>query len=272
MKDFLNEGRIGKSLPDIDVDFQATQRENVKSYIKEKYGEKYFCSIGTYTTFKLKGTIADLSREYSIPVQDKNFITKLIEDGGEGKAKGEEFTILFQNAIKFKAIRDFVQNNLELVNKIPLIIQQQHSASVHPCATVIVPDEKTVFQCLPLRSENGELVCEWEGKYVEEVGFLKEDILGILQLDKFRSILDLIKQSTGDDVDIYNLPMDDKKVYHYFANGWSEDLFHFGSKGLTEYCSKLKPDTIEDLIAIIAIYRPGTMYLGSHNDYILLKK
>lgn len=269
---FLNEGRVGKSLPDIDVDFQAERKEEVKHYIKTKYGEDYFCSIGAYTTFRLKAAISDLSREYNIPVEEKNYITKIIDDKHDGRYSQGDFITIFQNAIKLKAIKDFTQQNLPLVNKVALILLQQHSASIHPCATVIVPKDKTIYEWLPLRSENGELVCEWEGKYVEEIGLLKEDILGINQLDKFKSILDLIKQSTGEIVDIYNLPMDDKKVYYYFANGWCEDLFHFGSKGLTDYSYKLKPDCIEDLIAIIAVYRPGTMYLGAHNDYVLLKQ
>lgn len=268
---FLNEGRIGKSLPDIDIDFQANRKEEVKQYIKSKYGANYFCSIGTYTTLQLKAIIQDLGRELNIDKVQRNYITKILDDRFDRRFSNGKFTTIFENAVEVRVIRDFVQSNTDLIENIPLCLDQPRAQSVHPCATVIIPKGRDIFEWIPVRKEGEELVSEWEGSYIETLGLLKEDILGIRQLDKFRFIIDLVKQDTGVDLDIYNLPMDDRDVFEYFRRGWNEDLFHFGSKGLTSYCIQVQPDTIHELIAIIALYRPGTMYVGSHTEYLNLK-
>lgn len=101
---------------------------------------------------------------------------------------------------------------------------------------------------------------------------MKEDILGILQLSKFGDILKLIKDDTGEEINLYELPLDDPKVYSYFQRGWNGDVFHFGAKGLTGYCRMLKPDNITELVNCIGLYRPGVMEGNFHNEYILRKR
>ena len=123
---------------------------------------------------------------------------------------------------------------------------------------------------VPTRLQQGLIVSEWGGGEMDDAGFLKDDILGIKQLDKFTDILDLIKHNGKEVPNIYNLPHD-PEVFRYFGNGWNGDVFQLGSTGLTEYSKALKPQRLEDLIAATAVYRPGPMENGYHTTYVKCK-
>ncbi|MFA5582747.1 MAG: DNA polymerase III subunit alpha [Bacteriovoracaceae bacterium] len=273
---FLNEGRVGKSLPDIDCDFMASRRDEVKHYMERKYGKEQVCSVGSYNTLKLKSAIKDFSRQESIEVQEVNYITSILDDGF-----GEEHTFLdreliFKEALRAKPLKAFLQNHPDVIHNAIRVIGSPRSQSIHPCATLILPNEKSIYDWIPVKTMLGSdgqpvLVSEWEGGELEAAGFLKEDILGIRQLDKFASILSLIKLNHNVEVDIYNLPVVDERVIRYYKKGWTQDVFHFGAKGLTEYCRQSQPDSIDDLIAAIALYRPGPIESNLHNEYILRK-
>lgn len=267
---FLTRERAYKSLPDLDSDFPADRRDEVKRYMEERYGVNQVCSVGTYTTLQLKAAIKDLVRQENADYAEVNYVTTVLD---LDKATVKE---LFQNASKKKRVKNFVKNHVESVNDISLILGQPKSQSIHACATLIVPKEKDIYRWIPVKrmtmSDGGDvIVSEWEGSELEKAGFLKEDILGIKQLSKVTDILSLIKENTGKDIDVYKLPLDDRKVYHYFSNGWNGDTFHFGTKGLTEYCKDVQPNTIDDLIAAISLYRPGAMENNFHNEYVLRK-
>lgn len=267
---FLTKERAEKSLPDLDTDFPGDKRDEVKRYMEERYGVNQVCSVGTYTTLQLKAAIKDLTRQENADFSEVNYVTTVLDlDNGSLKE-------LFQNAVKKKRIKKFVQDHSESVNDVALILGQPKSQSIHACATLIVPREKDIFRWIPVKKMklgDGEdvLVSEWEGGELESAGFLKEDILGIRQLSKITDILELIKENTGESINVYRLPLDDKKVYKYFSNGWNGDTFHFGSKGLTEYCKDVLPESIGDLIAAISLYRPGAMENNFHNEYVLRK-
>lgn len=262
---FLNEGRIKKSLPDIDTDFPGKARPRVKAYIEQRFGETQVCSVGTYTNMKLRGAIKELARIEGVPFQDANRVTKYIADNDK------TLEDLFTCASKNKTVSTFIRNYPQIINFLPLLLNQPKARSIHACAMIIFPKEKDMYTWSPIREQDGQLVSEWEGNEMELAGFLKEDILGIAQLDKFVDILDLIKKNTGEIVDMYTLPLDDATIYEYFCNGWNGDVFHFGSHGLTSYCKELQPTNIEDLIAGISLYRPGAMENNFHNEYIKRK-
>lgn len=252
---------------DIDTDFEGERRGEVKRYMEEKYGVAQVCSVGTYATLKIKALLKDFSRLHNVDLGDIERVNHLIEDN-------IDFTGLFKSSSAYATVKKFVRDNSHFINDIPLAYKQPRSTSIHACATLILPTEKTVYEWIPVKkmtSKDGEpvLVSEWEGSELESVGFLKEDILGIQQLDKFRAILNSIKKQSGKDIDIYNLPFEDKKVFKYFQHGWNGDVFHFGSAGLTGYSKMLKPKNINDLIAGIALYRPGAMESNFHNEYVL---
>lgn len=263
---FLNEGRVKKSLPDVDVDFPGEDRGKVKLYMEQRFGEVNVCSVGTYSALQLRAAIKDMSRVYGLEFQEVNDMMKLfaVDD-----RKPED---LFRIACAQPRVKRFVREHPDLVNEVMLIMPAPKARSVHACATMIFPKEHDMFHWTPIRKQNGEYVTEWEGGEMDGAGFLKNDILGIKQLDKFQNMVRLVNENEGVDVDIFNVPLDDPEVYRYFQNGWTEDNFHFGSRGLTGYCKEMKPENIEDLIAAIALYRPGAMENGFHTEYVKRKE
>lgn len=270
---FLNEGRMKGSFPDIDTDFEGSRRDEVKRYMEEKYGKTKVASIGTYTTLQTKNSLKELARAaLAAPAQKMNYLTSILDDTGS-------WTALFKDALRKPAMKDFVRENPGVLEDMPLCLNSPKSQSVHPCATVIIPDALdengnalTIFDVLPMRkTDDGMLVTEWEGGEIEAAGFLKEDILGIKQLDKIRMIFDLVEETTGEVLDLENIPLDDPKTLELFKQGFNEDVFHFGSEGLSGYSFQVKPDSIIDLINMNALFRPGPMGSGAHNSYVKLK-
>lgn len=275
---FLNKGRVeGGSMPDVDLDFSGERRDEVKRYMEERYGIHQVFSVGTYNTLKLKSAIKDLAKLYNLEIQATNYITSIIGEDFEDISSGTDIVSIFQTACKTKQIMSFIQDNSELVNDLVSVLNLPKTQSIHACATIILPDERDVFHWVPVKNmltKSGEtcLVSEWEGGELESIGLLKEDILGIQQLDKFQFILNLIKKNQGIDIDIYNLDYTDEVVYKYFRKGWNQDVFHFGAKGLTQYCKLSKPETLGDLIAVISLFRPGPIESNLHNEYVLRKE
>lgn len=263
---FLSKDR--KSLPDIDVDFESKHRDEVKAYIEKRYGSEYFCSIGTYTTLQIKQAIKDLSKTKGVEYSKANYLTNSLN------LRTGDWKDIFENALGKTVVYNFVKEYPELINDIPLCLNSPKASSIHPCATIILPKDKNknIFNTLPVRIEDGVLVSEWEGNEIADAGYLKEDILGIRQLDKFKFILILIKETTGEKVDIYNINTKDPKVFDLFQHGHNSDVFHFGSALLSSYSREVQPESLEDLIAMISLVRPGAMQSGAHNDYVNLKK
>lgn len=244
--------------------------------MEEKYGSERVCSIGTYTTFQIKAAIKDLSRAKGLDIGTTELVCSLI--GGEttdGRFFREPWSFIFGAALKNSIIKSFVENNPELIEHIQLCLGQPKASSVHACATLILPENESIFTSIPVRQGeiDGEklLVSEWEGELIEKAGYLKEDILGITQLDKFRMIMNLVKENYDCDIDIYSIPLHEKEVYKMFQKGYNGDVFHLGSKSLTKYCVELQPDKIDDLIASLAVYRPGPIENNTHNEFILLR-
>ena len=278
---FLNETRVSgeraksaDSMPDIDVDFPTEFRDTVKEYIKNKYGYAYTCSIGTYTRMKLKTCIKDFGKVKGLSFDLTNKLTKDIDDQIE-----YTWGDLIEYASKSKILFKFVQDYPELVHLTKYALLQPKAESVHPSAVVIVPKHRVdgsnadidLWEWMPVKKIDGVLVSEWEGKYIDKSGFLKEDILGLSQLDKFKSILTMIEKNCGKKIDVNKIPLDDEATFRYFKRGWNEDVFQFGTTGLMNYCRQVKPDTLENLIAMTALFRPGPMEMNAHGDFSDIK-
>lgn len=267
---FLNEGRLGHSLPDIDCDFMGSRRDEIKRYLEKKYGEDYVMSIGTYGTFKLKNSFKDLTRVKGFDSSLCNYITSFFPDPGQQQP--QYYWELIQQACKFKPIYDFISKYPEPIEELPLILNQPKNSSIHAAGVVIVPKEYgTIYEQLPVKQQDGLLVSEWEGHFIDEAGFLKIDVLGIKQLDKFASISKLIKEQLNKNITFKDVILDDQQVFDLFRQGSNEDVFQFGASGLKAYCKELQPDNIEDLIATVAVYRPGPIESGTHMKYISRK-
>lgn len=269
---FLNEGRVGKSLPDLDIDFSASRKDEVKRYMEQRYGVNQVCSIGTYTTLQLKAALREFCRLENIPVEDVNYFSKLLD------IETGNLVDIFKMAAKNSRLKKLIQDYPQIVNSIDLVLGQPKAASVHACATLILPKEKDIYSWIPVKMvEFGKdnqkiLVSEWEGDELDSAGFLKEDILGIQQLDKFQTIIDLVKENTGEVIDIYSIPLDDEEVYSRFKRKLNSDVFHFGAVGLSQYLKELHPENIEDLIVAISLYRPGPIESGFHKKYLELRE
>lgn len=276
---FLNKTRVSgeraksaDALPDIDVDFEGQRRGDVKRYIERKYGIDNVCSIGTYSRMKVKSALKDFGKIEGLNFDTVNIATKQIPNSIKSYWKD-----IFDIAIDNPKLKSFVQSNAELVENIQGILGQPRTSSIHASAVLILPKEDeegnpmTAFDWLPVRKIDGVYVSEWEGKYIDSAGFLKEDILGIAQLDKFQAIVTEIERNQGFRLDLNEIDFNIDYVFDYFKKGWNEDVFQFGTTGLKGYSRKVKPDHIEDLISMNAVFRPGPMDSGAHNDFADIK-
>lgn len=255
--------REGQS--EIDTDFPGSDRNRVKEYMEQKYGASQVCSVGTYSALQLRAAIKDFSRLENIPFADVNYITGLLSDSDR------KFEDLMVAACSNSRVKEFINTYPNMIHELSIILGAPKARSVHACAMMVFPDEHDMFRWCPIRQQDGQMVSEWEGMEMDSAGFLKEDILGVKQLDKFQDILRLIKENTGEEIDLYSVPLDDEKVFEFFQKGWNGDVFHFGSKGLTGYCKEVLPTCMEDLIAAISLYRPGAMENNFHKEYVLRK-
>ena len=261
-----------KDMPDIDCDFETDGRDRVKEYIRNRYGTEFSCSVGTYARMKLKTCIKDFAKVKGLPFDYTNKITKDIDDQIEC-----EFADLFEFACKSKTLYKFIQDYPEIVHAIRYSLMSCKAESVHPSAVIIVPkknenDEDTpVFSWMPVKKIDGLFVSEWEGKYTEQALFLKEDILGLNQLDKFHNILDLILKNRGKKINTDEIPFDDEEVFRFFRKGWCEDVFQFGTMSLMNYCKQVKPTEFSDLVAMTALFRPGPIASNAHSNFADIK-
>lgn len=276
---FLNATRVSgerakssDSLPDVDADFPVAFRDIVKEYMSKRYGKNHVCSVGTYTRMKLKTCLKDFGKVMGVPFAVMNKLTKDIDDQIE-----YTWGDLFNYAATSRELFRFVQDHPELVHMTKYALTQCKTSSIHPSAVIVVPQEDEdgnpidLFGWMPMKKMGDVLVSEWEGKYVDKSGFLKEDILGLNQLDKFSSIIKLIAKNRREQIDVNTIPFNDEEVYRYFQRGWCEDVFQFGAMGLMNYCREAKPQSLDDLIAMTALFRPGPMDVKAHETFVDIK-
>ncbi len=260
-------------MPDVDEDFSPKGRDLVKEYIKNKYGHDYSCSVGTYTRMKLKTCLKDFAKVRNLPFDYINKITKDIDDQID-----YTWGDLIEYATKSKALFKFIQDYPEIVHATKYSMMSCKAESVHPSAVIIVPKvsqetgkRMNIYEWMPIKKIDGLLVSEWEGKYTEAGLFLKEDILGLNQLDKFQGMLQLVKKHYGKDIDLNAIPFDDEEVFRFFRKGWCEDIFQFGTMSLMNYCKQVKPTEFSDLVAMTALFRPGPIASHAHLDFADIK-
>ena len=255
---------VDGTLPDIDTDFAGRNRAEIKQYMEDRFGSAQVCSVGSHATMKLKGLVKDFARMFSLDFQEANIITSIIDAGDSTMLD------LIKRASNEPKLKAFIQRNSDIFYMMPSLLDQPKTQSIHPCAVIIFPKVMSASEWVPTRYQQGLIVSEWSGNEMDDAGFLKDDILGIKQLDKFTDILDLIEKNGKEVPNIYDLEYD-SEVFRYFGNGWNGDVFQLGSTGLTEYTKSLKPQRLEDLIAATAVYRPGPMENGYHTTYVKCK-
>jgi DNA polymerase-3 subunit alpha len=261
---FLNPERV--SLPDIDIDFCERRRGEVIEYVTQKYGRANVAQIITFGTMKARAVVRDVARVMDIPYADADKVAKAVPpalDMTLAKAL-EESPALKELQQKDERIR-------ELLSVAQRLEGMTRHASVHAAGVVIAPRPLTEF--VPLyKSQKDEIVTQWAMKEVERVGLLKMDFLGLSTLTLIRDALDEIKRTEGTDLDIDAIPLDDAKTFQLFSEGQTYGVFQFESSGMRELLRKAKPERLDDLIALNALYRPGPLKSGMVDDYISRKQ
>lgn len=264
IKETIGKRLQGGSLPDIDTDFPTSKRMQVKEYMDERFGETQVASVGTFTTLKLKGALKDLDRQLDNNVTLANLMTAIISE------QDTSMLDLYTRAAKEPRLKEFIKRNSDIFHIMPTLLNQPKSKSIHSCAVIVAPHQLSIEEWAPMRTQKGLRVTEWSGYELDDAGFLKEDILGLAQLDKFQNILDLIKLNGKEVPDIYDLPQD-PEVYRFFSNGWNGDVFQMGTDSLSAYTRYMKPNCLDDLTAVVALHRPGPMENHYHEIYVKCK-
>jgi len=255
---FLNPERI--SMPDIDIDFCRIGRQKIIDYVVEKYGRNSVAQIVTFGTLAAKSAIKDVARVMEIPPVEANNLTKLMpnpEQSGQQLTLAESIrSTEFSTAIYANPVYS------EIYQKACFIEGLIRQTGIHAAGVVIVPGDLSDYVPLATnqKSENEDVILvQYEGKWLEELKLLKMDFLGLNNLSVIHKALELIKQYKDVDIDIDNIDLNDKKTYDLLSKGQTEGVFQFESDGMTKYLREMKPNQLSDLIAMVALYRPGPM-------------
>ena len=252
---FLNPYR--PSPPDIDMDFADDRREEILEYAKEKYGKNHVAQIGTFGTMMAKGAVRDVTRALGKPYELGDRISKLIPTGSQG------FPMTIDQAMSLTPeLAEIYKKEKEVKEIIDIAKKLEGSArhvSVHAAGVVISPTNLTDYAPLQYEPSGDKIITQYDMYSVEEAGLLKMDFLGIKNLSTLGNSVELVRQRRGIDIDIENIPLDDKNTFEHLAKGETIGLFQLGGSGMTRYLKELKPTTITDIMAMIALFRPGPM-------------
>ncbi len=250
---FLNPDRI--SMPDIDIDFDEDGRDRVLKYVVGKYGTDKVAQVITFGTMAAKGAIRDVGRVHKLPLDEVNRLCKLVPS-----RPGISLKLAYEEVPELKAARlssnKLISETLKYAEDLEGSVRQ---TGLHACGIIIGKDDLTDYIPVMKVKESELLVTQFDGVFIEKVGMLKMDFLGLKTLAIINDALKIIKLSKGIEVDIETIPLDDPETYELFSNGKTTGIFQFESDGMKKYLRELKPNKIEDLIAMNALYRPGPM-------------
>lgn len=250
---FLNPERV--SMPDIDVDFQDDRREEVVNYVIDKYGHDHVCQIVTFNTYGPKVAIKDLGKAAGLPLVRLEMLTKLIPTIGKFKKSARE---MYQESNQFQSL---VRKDPVMQQLMPSVFVTENlprNISTHAAGVVLSKEPLDTIVPITLGPSN-TIVSQYSKDYIEEVGLLKMDFLGLRNLTILSYILKGIEQHEGIKLDLNQLPLDDQKTYHMIASGDTFGIFQLESDGMVSLLRKMKVSEFEDIIAAIALYRPGPM-------------
>ncbi|HEX8390642.1 MAG TPA: DNA polymerase III subunit alpha, partial [Candidatus Saccharimonadales bacterium] len=251
---FLNPDRI--SMPDVDIDIQDTRRDEVIQYCVEKYGKERVANIATFGKMAARAAVRDVARVLQMPYADANRLAKLIPPPVQGRHILLKDSLL-QDA-DLKAEYDKSQLAREVIDYAIILEGTIRSHGVHAAGVVIAPDDIVKFAPLEMSSK-GVVATQYPMGPVEELGLLKMDFLGLSNLSIINNALRIIRKVYGDDIQLRDIPLDDVPTYELFQRGDTTGVFQLESAGMKRYLRELKPTVFEDIIAMVALYRPGPM-------------
>lgn len=214
-----------------------------------------------------------MARVHRVPHSTVNYITAILEDN-------MDWTDLFRVAATNRKVWSFIQTYPEMIEDVRGVIGQPKASSIHASAIIVTPEKRNgraveCFDFLPIRKMENQLVSEFDGYSVDSIGLLKEDVLATKELSKLSAIINLVNETYGTHYSIESITRDkleDEKTYRMLADGYTQNVFQFSSRGITRFIQDVQPTCIEDLIAVNALYRPATLDIGATDDYVRYRR
>ena len=257
---FLNPARI--SMPDIDIDFCIHGRDKVIQYVADKYGRNNVSQIITFGTMKARGVIRDVGRTLNVPLSEVDRIAKLVPEG-----PGVKLDRAIREEPELQSLENGSGTSRKLLSISRSLEGLARHASTHACGVVI--SDRPLTEYLPLyKGTKGEIMAQFTMDKVEQLGLIKFDFLGLKTLTVLKEALKLIATSTGTKIDLDRISLEDKGTYQLCSDGKTTGVFQLESSGMKELLRKLSPETFEDIIALVALYRPGPLGSNMVDDFI----
>ena len=251
---FLNPDRI--SMPDMDIDIQDSRRDEVIDYCVEKYGRDRVANIVTFGRMAARNSVRDVARVLQVPYSEADRLSKMIPPPVQGR-----HTLLKTHLKQVPELKAENETNQQSARVFDLAIKLEgtiRSHGVHAAGVVIAPDDIVEFVPLEM-AQKGVIATQYSMIPIEELGLLKMDFLGLSNLTTIKNALRIIKKVYKKDIDIDTIPLDDKKTFQLLQNGETTGVFQLESSGMRRYLKQLKPTAFEDIVAMVALYRPGPM-------------
>ncbi len=260
---FINPERV--SLPDFDIDFCQIRRPEVINYVTQKYGQERVGQIITFGKLQAKAAIRDVARVYGLAYSEADIISKLVP---------EELGITIDAAIakepKLQEMMDADPKVKQVINVAKRLEGLYRHASIH-AAGVIITNKPLVNYCPLFKGREGEQVVQFDKDFSEKIGLVKFDFLGLKTLTVIEYASGFIRRDHQANFDIENIEIEDPKIYEFISRGETVGVFQLESSGMIDLCRRIRPDTLEDITAINALYRPGPLESGMVDDFIEIK-
>lgn len=260
---FLNAARI--SMPDIDMDFEDARRGEVIQYVRDRYGESSVAQVATFGRMEAKQAVRDVGRALGMSPKDTDMVSKMIPFGTglEDSLKTvDQLRKMYDDGTKLSGIT--VKELFDTAMKLEGV---NRNFSTHAAGVVIADTELTDY--LPLqRDKDGNVITQWDKNFVEAFGLLKMDFLGLSYLGVIQNTVKMVKDQLGVDIDISKVNIEEPEVYKLISSGDTIGVFQMESGGMKGVAAGIRPSSIEDLTAIISLYRPGTIKAGGIQKYI----
>ena len=259
---FLNEDRI--SMPDIDIDFCMEGRERVIEYVRQKYGEEKVSQIITFGTMAAKAVVRDVGRVLSVPLPEVDKVCKKIDPTPGAKLQDSLETD--PDLVKMRRTDPKLAELFDLSLRLEGL---NRHCSTHAAGVVI--GDKPLIDSIPLYRNGEDITSQWTMEDLELVGMLKMDFLGLRTLTIIDKCIDEVRRTQGVEIDIDNIPLDDKASFDLLCRGDAKAVFQLESDGMRNLLRNLKPDRFEDIVALLALYRPGPLNCGMDKTYVSRK-
>ncbi|MCB0387050.1 MAG: hypothetical protein KDD43_16770, partial [Bdellovibrionales bacterium] len=263
---FLNPFR--PSPPDIDLDIADNRRTDMIQFITEKFGHDKVAQICTFGRMMAKAAVKDIARVMGYDYNFGDQLSKMIPDGSQGFPMSIERAM--EESPELKAQYDTDADSKKVIDLAKKVEGNARHISVHAAAVVAAPEKITHFSPLQKEAKGDRLITQYEMHAAEDVGLIKFDILGITQLSVMNNAIDIIKREHGIEIDLEAVPLQDTKTFEMLTRGETLGVFQLGGSGMTKWLMELAPTRVEDIMAMIALFRPGPManipeYIARHH-------